>query len=281
MTLTGTPTNAVTSLEVDISLTGIRGAATFQWLLNGSVQQTGQTTAATFALGSTGITANFPTGTYTNNDVYTAKNTMSSWADQSGVGNPALAQATASKRPLFSSADSGYNLSSRRWPSRRPTPTLLSTTAPWGAALSQPCTWFVVGQSTQAGAQYNITDGIVSSNRQVFLTTTTNVEIYAGGAGASGAASVTSASMLMAEESSSTTRSAIFVNSTLSFLALGSVNNETLTRLTVGSEYVAAPGFYLNGKVAGDPRREWECSAAVAEPRSARYLGSRYGAGWN
>jgi hypothetical protein len=77
VTLSGTTSGrpAVT-IEIDITLTGIRGVATFQWLLNGVVQQTGQLTAATFALGTTGLTANFPAGTYTNDNVYTSSPTV-------------------------------------------------------------------------------------------------------------------------------------------------------------------------------------------------------------
>jgi len=71
VTLTGT-TKSVLAIEIDITATGIRGVATFSWKLGGVVQQTGQTVAATFVLGTTGLTANFPAGTYTNGDVYSS-----------------------------------------------------------------------------------------------------------------------------------------------------------------------------------------------------------------
>jgi hypothetical protein len=89
VTLTGTPSQstawsaATTSIEIDITTLGARGTALFTWKLNGVTQQTGQTTAATFLLGSTGITANFPTGTYAANNVYTSQAVLSSWTDLS------------------------------------------------------------------------------------------------------------------------------------------------------------------------------------------------------
>jgi hypothetical protein len=111
VTLTGTPAVSVINtlastpaIEIDISTTGARGTATFQWKLNGSVQQTAQTTAATFALGTTGLTANFPVGTYTNDNVYKTNTNLSAWADQSATG-ASLVQATSSAQPIYSLTD--------------------------------------------------------------------------------------------------------------------------------------------------------------------------------
>ena len=73
VTLTGTPVAQGTSIEIDITLGGARGTAQFTWKLNGAVQASDQLTAATFALGATGLTANFPVGTYTNGNEYTAR----------------------------------------------------------------------------------------------------------------------------------------------------------------------------------------------------------------
>lgn len=74
VTLTGQPIGAWT-VEIDISLLGVLGVAQFQWKLNGVVQQTAQVTAATFALGTTGLTANFAAGTYAADNVYTSVGT--------------------------------------------------------------------------------------------------------------------------------------------------------------------------------------------------------------
>ncbi len=73
-TVTGTPASSVTTIEVDITTGGSVGVALFSWKLNGVVQQTGQTTASTFVLGSTGLTWGFGAGTYVTTDVYTAYN---------------------------------------------------------------------------------------------------------------------------------------------------------------------------------------------------------------
>ena len=106
VTMTGTPATSSNSLEIDITLTGLRGTATFTWKLNGVVQQTLQLTAATFVLGTTGITANFSAGTYTNDNVYTSVVTVSAWADQGGGGFNYV-QATAASQPAF--AANKYN----------------------------------------------------------------------------------------------------------------------------------------------------------------------------
>lgn len=107
VTLTGTPVTA-SSIEIDITLTGILGTATFQWKLAGVVQQTGQLTAATFALGTTGLTANFPVGAYVNDNVFVSSPQVSAWADQSGLGNN-FSQGTASRQPIFNANGFGTN----------------------------------------------------------------------------------------------------------------------------------------------------------------------------
>lgn len=95
VTLTGTPVANPTSIVITISSTGARGAATFSWSLNGVTQATGVLTAATYALGSTGLTANFPTGTYTSGDLYTSSSVANSFvvnatsAPQAGVSRVA------------------------------------------------------------------------------------------------------------------------------------------------------------------------------------------------
>jgi hypothetical protein len=55
VTFSGVPTLALNPIEVDII-----SPTTFNWSINGVVQQTGVTIAATVLLGTTGITANFP-----------------------------------------------------------------------------------------------------------------------------------------------------------------------------------------------------------------------------
>lgn len=72
VTFTGDPDGAYSTVRVKITLGGIRGTAQFDWSLDGGStwEDTGVVTAATVALGATGLTANFATGTYVLNETY-------------------------------------------------------------------------------------------------------------------------------------------------------------------------------------------------------------------
>jgi len=99
VSISGTaPFTNVDKIEIDITLGGARGTALFQWKLNGVVQATGVVTAATNVLGTTGLTANFPVGTYNADNVYTKTNdpTANGWPTAGtmvvlGAGGPGLA----------------------------------------------------------------------------------------------------------------------------------------------------------------------------------------------
>jgi hypothetical protein len=87
VTLTGTA-NALYDPYIGIDTTGgARGTAKFKWSIDGGVSfvQTLQFTAATFALGGTGLTANFSPGTYATDNVYVGK--IVQWNDICGQGN--------------------------------------------------------------------------------------------------------------------------------------------------------------------------------------------------
>lgn len=70
VTLTGTPTIGGRG-RITIATGGARGVATFDWVLDGQ-SGSGVTTAATVALGTTGLTANFPDTPLTPDDDYVA-----------------------------------------------------------------------------------------------------------------------------------------------------------------------------------------------------------------
>lgn len=115
LTWTGTPTlqqvwiAGTTSLQIALTSTGIRGTAQFTWYLNGVAQATGQTTAATYLLGSTGVTANFPVGAYTSGDVYTVNVGVSTLKDvnPASAGNgDSFIQTT--NYPPYTTSDSNY-----------------------------------------------------------------------------------------------------------------------------------------------------------------------------
>ena len=89
VTLSGQAATPI-GLYIEITSTGARGTATFKYgALNsgGAMIETGVVTTASYALtgAATGITVNFPTGTYTSGDTY--RGIVSVWADLSGFGN--------------------------------------------------------------------------------------------------------------------------------------------------------------------------------------------------
>lgn len=69
ITLSGS-LNQLLDIRLEVMSTGTRGTADIRYSTNGGSSWTTVTTAATIALGSTGITANLPTGTYTFGDTW-------------------------------------------------------------------------------------------------------------------------------------------------------------------------------------------------------------------
>jgi hypothetical protein len=77
-TLRGFPAVACGPIEVLITTGGVVGTAKFTWTLNSITQATNVATASSVVLGSTGISINFPDGTYGTNNTYTA---YTNWAN--------------------------------------------------------------------------------------------------------------------------------------------------------------------------------------------------------
>jgi hypothetical protein len=72
VTLTGVP-NDYYSFNIQITTGGTQTTSIFEWSSNGGATfTTGQTSAATFLMGSTGVTINFSAGSYTAGDQYLA-----------------------------------------------------------------------------------------------------------------------------------------------------------------------------------------------------------------
>lgn len=69
VTLSGTPTEIIYG-RIEIVTGGARGVATFRYTTDGENYVGDITTAATYALGDTGVTLNFATGTYVANEIY-------------------------------------------------------------------------------------------------------------------------------------------------------------------------------------------------------------------
>jgi len=79
-------TSAANNIGIIITFGGTLGVAQFTWTLNSVVQQTGQSTAASFVLGSTGLTAHFAAGTYSTTNFYVAGiSTYAGWRCLSGA----------------------------------------------------------------------------------------------------------------------------------------------------------------------------------------------------
>lgn len=184
VTLTGTP-NDVYSFEIDITTLGVRGVAVFKWSSDGgSTYTTGVLTAATVVLGSTGVTANFPTGTYAADNVYTSFSTVIQWNDQSGTGDtnknmlvgtnvaPKAIKSDVSlnNRPAINFLDRASKLQSGNWIS----------------VVPFPSTIYVVGYQAAPIVGIGI-DGTTTGQRQyIYVSASTSAS-----AGTSGSADLT------------------------------------------------------------------------------------------
>lgn len=101
--LTGSPASVFDfRIEVNDTTGGVnRGQAKFRWSKDGGTNWTsGVTTAATVALGSTGITANFASAAYTNNNVYIQ--TIGQFDDLSGHAYHLVENVAVANQPKIS-----------------------------------------------------------------------------------------------------------------------------------------------------------------------------------
>jgi hypothetical protein len=153
---TGTTVQAITlsgaaaapiEFYLEITLTGARGAATYKYGANGSAGamiETGVLTSgvAHACIGlATGISINFPVGTYTLGDNY--KGVVSQWSDQSGNSNH-YAQASSAAAPFYELT----SFNSRPTLHFSGTSTYMTCTSLiLGSGNDQPFTVFLVGQA--------------------------------------------------------------------------------------------------------------------------------------
>lgn len=138
VTLSGTPTVGGT-IRIEITLGGARGTAMFKWSVNGGSFTTGETTGASVALGSTGVSAAFAVGLYSADNVYTAAGDYTTLAAVDGVtlvvGDRLLDKnhATATRRGWYDVIDLG------------------STTTPW-----------ILRRSSDADSSDKIVPGVIT-----------------------------------------------------------------------------------------------------------------------
>lgn len=84
ISLSGTAITGTYLMKVEVTTGGILGTALFKWSKNnGSTYTSGVATAASVALGTTGVTAVFPAGTYVVGEIY-------SWTSTGGGGTVAV-----------------------------------------------------------------------------------------------------------------------------------------------------------------------------------------------
>ena len=266
VTLTGTPVSSSTTLEIDITTLGARGVAIFQWKLNGVVQQTSQTTAATFVLGTTGITANFPTGTYATNNVYTSFVVVSSWVDQ--IGGHAFVQVTSASRPAYTTSDAAYN----NCPSLSFVPALTNNLVSSSFAIPQPFTLVAVSKTTTAGA--NGIFGSVGTVACLYNETNTPFLCASTNLGYGSTSNIVNAMVGVANGASST----IYVDSS----TVGVVNGAAGAAGISGGMSVGDPDGIglLTGSIA--ELMAFSGTLNVSQVSSVlSYLGTRYGTAWS
>ncbi len=143
VTLSGTLTTPL-GVRTEIQTTGVLGASTFRVSINNgtSYVASGVTTVATYAIPGTALTLNFPSGTYTNDNVYratagTARDTSTFLQDASN--------ATAANQPFFTSSNASFN-GNPTWDWPNATASALDTAS--FAAKAAPITIVAVAQAT-------------------------------------------------------------------------------------------------------------------------------------
>lgn len=103
VTFTGVPASLVKSIRVNCDGAGNLGVATFKWYVNEVLQASGVLTAAAVALGTTGVTANFPVGAYSADNLWTSVPSVASWTSIDGSAR-VFSQATQAKQPQWIAA---------------------------------------------------------------------------------------------------------------------------------------------------------------------------------
>ncbi len=109
ITLTGTPVVPV-NLRIECTTLGARGTAVVRYSIDGGVSWTSAVaTAATFAIGTTGLTANYESATAAVDNVWTARSAGWERKSLSGLSRfvRAVAQVGGTSTPIFTASLTG------------------------------------------------------------------------------------------------------------------------------------------------------------------------------
>jgi hypothetical protein len=154
-------------------------------------------------------------------------------------------QATDARRPTINLADGAYGSRNTLSFTGASTIQLLQSGA-WTTGLSQPCTQYVVCSGSNKVSQRLATDGIGAANRNAVYYTSGGLGSVFAGSTVSGAAIDDDVSRVLCGVFNGAS-SAIYL-SNASTGTTGNAGAQTLTGITVGSDYAITQGW--NGKIA-------------------------------
>lgn len=200
-------------------------------------------------------------------------NVVSAWADQSQIGdsNRNLSQATSTARPTLHPSDAAYNNQATIAFNASLSQFLQSGT--WSAALAQPCTIFVVGNTDGTNANQTFCDDAAGTGRVLLETnynSTSHYELYAGSFMDSTVAYTSSPVIFGAIVNGNSSKTFLSADTAT---ATGAAGAHALQGLTLGAAF--SGGAPLNGKIA----EFLAFSGALSQPNINKvmaYLGARY-----
>jgi hypothetical protein len=201
---------------------------------------------------------------------------VTAWADQSlqGDSNRNLSQATGTRQPTISTADSQFN--GRTVLSFDGGDDMASGT--WSAALAQPCSWYIVSRDANNGGAYSFKiDGTGASNRHAAYNRTAGSHtagVFSGTAEVNSAFSMLGASVVECVVLDAT--DAIYVNDSTAAKITGNSGAQSLTGLKLGWNQAGSAGFQWLGKIAAVVGYSAAHDAAT-RLRVMRALGLYYG----
>jgi lysophospholipase L1-like esterase len=173
VTLSGTATLPM-SLVIAVTTSGALGTSKFKYSVDGGLSwvATEIATAASVLLGNTGITASFASGTYANDNIYTANTRIATWTDQGTLGNSPT-QATGGSQPEYQHFSAANLRRGLKWGNA-------GGMTKTGFTLAQPFTVFCVAKCANQSTLHGLFGGSTSNNPVLYTNTSTTVALTAG-----------------------------------------------------------------------------------------------------